>query len=68
MTPVKKELMTWIRSLPDTCSAEDVWYYLYVRKKLEQGLDALEQGRVIPQEEAKRRMTEWLKSFGRNRR
>ena len=68
MTPVKKELITWIRTLPDNGSVEDVRYYLYVRKKVEQGLEALEEGRVIPQEEAKRRMGEWLKSFGRNRR
>jgi len=66
MTPVKKELISWIRALPDDCSVEDVWYYLYVRKKVEEGLEALEEGRVIPHQEAKRRMAKWLKSYGQN--
>jgi predicted transcriptional regulator len=46
--------------LPDSASLEDIQYHIYVREKLERGLRDAEAGRVVEQEEAKRRMAKWL--------
>jgi hypothetical protein len=64
MSQIKEETIRLIASLPDDCTLEDIQYHLYVRHKVEQGIAAMEQGRVVPQAEAERRVAEWVKSFG----
>jgi len=39
---------------------EDIQYQIYVREKIERGLQDVAEGRVVSQEEAERRMQEWL--------
>jgi predicted transcriptional regulator len=46
--------------LPDDSSLEDIQYHIYVRQKIEQGLEDVEAGRLLRQEEAERRMSKWL--------
>ena len=46
--------------LPEDASLEDIQYHIYVRQKIERGLRDLENGRVVSQEEAERRMAQWL--------
>jgi predicted transcriptional regulator len=53
-----------IQSLPENCTFEDIQYHLYVREKVEAGIQAIEDGKVVSEEEADRRITEWLDSFG----
>ncbi len=60
----KTDAIKWIRELPDHCTLEDIQYYLYVRHQVAAGLADVERGNLIPHEEAKRRMKEWLKSRG----
>jgi hypothetical protein len=64
MSKTKEDVIGWIRELPDDCTAEDILYRLYVRVKVQEGVNALDQGRVVSHEEAKRRMSEWLASSG----
>ena len=45
---------------PDEQTALDAQYRQFVRDKIEQGLADVEAGRVIPHDEAKRRMQKWL--------
>jgi predicted transcriptional regulator len=66
MSAVKERAMRVIQSLPDDCTMEDIQYHLYVRDKVERGLQAIADGRVVPQEEAERRIREWAGSSGPN--
>ncbi|HJW85711.1 MAG TPA: hypothetical protein VJ440_03675 [Candidatus Brocadiaceae bacterium] len=60
--------MKVIKSLPDDCTIEDIQYRLYVLEKVEQGIRAIDEGRVVPHEEVEKRVRKWLKSFGQNQR
>ncbi len=64
MPSIKQQALEWIQSLPDDCTLDDIRYQLYFRESVEAGLTAAEEGRVIPHEEVKRRVNEWLTSYG----
>jgi len=51
MNPVKQALREIAESLPDDCTWEDVKYRIYVRRKIEEGLRAVEAGEVIDHED-----------------
>ncbi|HAK97539.1 MAG TPA: hypothetical protein DCM87_21750 [Planctomycetes bacterium] len=68
MARVKEQAIELIKSLPDDSTLEDIQYHLYVCQKIEHGLKAVEEGRVVSQEEAERRAAEWVKSSGRKQR
>ena len=55
MNAVKGEAIRPIQSLPDDCSFEEIQYHLHVIQKAERGLAAIDEGRVVSQEEAERR-------------
>ncbi|KZE73984.1 hypothetical protein [Paenibacillus elgii] len=57
---LKDEVKQIIDNLPDDCSLEDIQYTLYVRKKIQQGLDDIDKGDVISHEEIEKRMSKWL--------
>jgi len=65
---VKEQAIDIIKSLPDDCTLEDIQYHLYVIEKVEKGIKAVEEGRVVSQEEAEKRVREWLRSSGQSRR
>lgn len=65
---VKGEMIKMLESLPDDCTWEDIQYHIYVREKVERGMAAADAGDIISQEEAERRVDEWLKSSGQVRR
>lgn len=67
MSPVKEAVIRLVQSLPDDCTIDDIHYHLYVREKVEDGLRAIEEGKVISEEEADRRIEEWLNSCGPSR-
>jgi len=46
--------------LPDDASFEDIQYHIYVREKVERGLEAVEANQVLTEEEAERRLSKWL--------
>jgi hypothetical protein len=64
MSAVKEEAIRLIQSLPEDCSIEDIQYHLYVRQKVENGLTAVELGQLVSQEDAERRVAEWVRSTG----
>ena len=66
MSAVKQQALELIESLPDDCTFDDIHYHLYVRQKVERGLAAIDEGRVVSQDEARRRVAEWAKSSGQN--
>ena len=60
MKSAKEEVRDLLEKLPETASLNDIQYHIYVRQKIEKGLDAERRGAVISQEEAERRMVQWL--------
>ena len=55
MHAIKKEAITLIKSLPDNVSWDDIIYELYVKKKIEIGLKAAKEGKVVSHEDVKKR-------------
>lgn len=60
MASPKQVVQEILETLPDDCSLEDIQYHLYVRQKVEAGMHAAREGRVVSQEEVERRMAKWL--------
>jgi len=59
MASAKEEVKKLLDQIPDDSSFEDIQYHIYVREKIERGLEDVEHGRVLSQEEAERRMSKW---------
>jgi predicted transcriptional regulator len=59
MGSAKEEVRRIHEQIPDNASFEDIQYHIYVREKIERGLEDVKQGRVIEQEEVERRMRKW---------
>lgn len=52
---VKEEAEKLVRELPEQATWDDLMYEIYVRQKIEEGIKAADEGRVLPHEEVKRR-------------
>jgi len=55
----KEEVRRILEQIPDNASFEDIQYHIYVREKIDRGLEDVRQGRVIEQAEVERRMRKW---------
>jgi predicted transcriptional regulator len=53
-TNVRAEAERLVRELPDDATWDDLMYRIYVRQKIEEGLKAAEEGRVLSHEEVRR--------------
>ncbi|MBM4046384.1 MAG: hypothetical protein FJ279_14845 [Planctomycetes bacterium] len=56
MSIVKEEAKRLIEELPEQATWDDIMYEFYVKKKLAVALKAVEEGRVISHEDAKKRL------------
>ena len=56
MATPKQAAQQLIGQLPDQASWDDIMYELYVKQKIEAGLQAIAEGRTVPHEEVKRRL------------
>lgn len=56
----KDEVIRILERLPDDASLEDIQYHIYVRQKIEHGMEDAEAGRTLTEEEFDRRMAKWL--------
>jgi predicted transcriptional regulator len=50
---------------PEDAPFDDIMYALYVRKKIERGLQDAQAGNLIDHEDVMREVDEWLESAGR---
>ncbi len=66
MHAIKEEAIHLIKLLPENCSWDDIIYELYVKKKIELGIKAAKEGRVISHEDVKKRFAKLGSSFGQN--
>ncbi len=55
MSIIKEEAKKLIDKLPDQATWDDIMYEFYVKKKLAIALKAAEEGKVVYQEEVKKR-------------
>ena len=53
MSTTKEEAIKLISKLPEEVTWEDIMYRLYVKRKIEAGIKAAEQGRIVSHEEVK---------------
>jgi predicted transcriptional regulator len=60
MSTAKEAVRKMLDQIPDDSSFEDIQYHIYVREKVERGLEDIKEGRVLCQEEVERRMSKWL--------
>jgi len=56
---VKEAIIQLIEKLPDDCTVEDILYELYLKQKVDQGLQDIQEGRIVEHEEVKQRMSRW---------
>ena len=59
--PTKDQMIKAIEDLPEDATVEDAMERLYLLYKVERGLAQAEAGQKVSQEEARRRMGQWLK-------
>ncbi len=52
---VREEAKRLVDHLPATATWDDLMYEIYARQKIQTGLEAADEGRVIPHEEVKKR-------------
>jgi len=50
----KQQAVEMIRNLPERATWDDIMYELYVRQKIEQGVQDGDEGRLVSQEEVER--------------
>ena len=61
METEKENIIEMIKTLPNDVSMEDIIEAIYVRQKIEKGLKDSEEGKLYTHEEAKQRLSKWLK-------
>jgi len=60
MNAAKEEVMRILDRLPEDASLEDIQYHIYVRQKIDHGLEDAKAGRTLSEEEFDQRMARWL--------
>jgi|tagenome__1003787_1003787.scaffolds.fasta_scaffold20261107_2 predicted transcriptional regulator len=57
---VKENVIDMIRRMPDDATVTDIMAELYVRQKIDAGLQQLDAGQTLSQEEVDQRLSQWL--------
>ena len=60
MMNAKEEVRRILEQIPDDVTLEVIQYHIYVRQQIARGLGDIDNGRVVSEEEAERRMSRWL--------
>lgn len=60
MAIAKEEVRKILDRIPDDSSYEDIQYHIYVREKVEKGLEDIKEGRILSQVEVEKRMSKRL--------
>jgi hypothetical protein len=60
MKSAKEEVRELLDQLLEDASLEDIQDQIYVRQKVQTGLDCLRGGKLISQAEVEKRMSRWL--------
>ncbi|QTA82056.1 Uncharacterized protein dnl_44200 [Desulfonema limicola] len=60
MLQAKQEVQQLLNQLPESVSFDDIQYHIYVRQKIKRGIEDVESGNTISEEEFDKRMSRWL--------
>ncbi len=55
MPTVKKQALEMMKKLPEKSTWDDIMYEIYVRKKIETGIQAADEGKVLQHDAVKKR-------------
>ena len=55
MPTAKKQVLEMVKKLPDKATWDDIMYEIYVRKKIAAGIQAADEGEVVPHDTIKKR-------------
>ncbi|THJ09324.1 MAG: hypothetical protein CAF43_012705 [Nitrospira sp. CG24C] len=55
MPTAKKQALEMVKKLPVKATWDDIMYGVYVRKRIEAGIQAADEGRVVSHEDVKKR-------------
>lgn len=61
MQTVKDEVVRMVNSLPDEVGYDEIMAEIYFRQKVDKSLKQIKEGKVISHEEAKKRISRWIK-------
>ena len=56
---IKDQIISFIKTLPDDVSLEDIMYHLYVREKIFRGIKEADEGNKVSNEKAKEFIEKW---------
>ena len=57
---IKDQIISFIKSLPDEVTLEDIMYHLYVREKIFHGIKEADEGKKVSHEKAKEIIEKWF--------
>ena len=57
---IKDQIISFIKSLPEDVTLEDIMYHLYVREKIFRGLKDADEGKKVSNENAKEIIEKWF--------
>ena len=57
---LKDQIISFIKSLPDDITIEDIMYHLYVREKISRGIKDADEGKKVSNEKAKEIIEKWF--------
>lgn len=60
MSNAKDEVIQILQKLPADATYEDIQYHIYVREKVEKGLQDVQAGRTLTQFQVEEKMAKWL--------
>jgi predicted transcriptional regulator len=60
MPTPKQAVLDLVRDLPEDASLEDIQYHLYVLQRTAKGVDEVDRGKVIPEDEMEKRFAKWI--------
>lgn len=60
MIPAKEEVRRLLDQLPDDTTLDDIQYHIYVRQKIDRGLDEVATGQTLSEDDFDKRMAKWL--------
>jgi predicted transcriptional regulator len=60
MSTAKEDVRQLLDQLPDDASLDDIQYQIYVRQKIQRGLEDIEAGRVVSQEQVEQQIEQWF--------
>lgn len=59
----KDDVRRMLDGIPDDVTFEDIHYHIYVVEKIRRGLQDIEGGRLLSQEEVEQEMSRWFKEW-----